>query len=280
MNVKKYIVVLMLISFALFTFAATTGKISGRIIDAGTEQPLPGANVIVSGTSYGAAADLEGYYTILNVPPGVYSVEASYVGYARLKQSDVEVKIDLNTKLDFNMTVEAFKGQEVVVTAERPVVRTDISGSQTNISNDEISEMPVKSVSEAVSLQAGVEGLSVRGGDSDELLYLVDGMATNDQRSNTPYTSIPMSAVQEVQIQVGGHEKVTRKNTPERLMFNMSRCKQSSSAHPWVIPWVIGIADTSMKRFAGPEPTTAHGIFILKLNIERSKAVITDFLRN
>jgi hypothetical protein len=204
MNVKKYIVVLMLISFALFTFAATTGKISGRIIDAGTEQPLPGANVIVSGTSYGAAADLEGYYTILNVPPGVYSVEASYVGYARLKQSDVEVKIDLNTKLDFNMTVEAFKGQEVVVTAERPVVRTDISGSQTNISNDEISEMPVKSVSEAVSLQAGVEGLSVRGGDSDELLYLVDGMATNDQRSNTPYTSIPMSAVQEVQIQVGG----------------------------------------------------------------------------
>ena len=204
MNVKKYIVAFLLISFTLFAFAATTGKISGRILDANTEEALAGANVIVEGTSYGAAADVEGYFTILNIPPGTYTVQASYVGYAKLSQSNIVVKIDLNTKVDFNMAVEAFAGQEVVVTAERPVVRTDISGSQTNISNDEISEMPVQSISEAVSLQAGVEGLSIRGGGSNEMLYLVDGMSTNDQRSNTPYTSIPMSAVQEVQIQVGG----------------------------------------------------------------------------
>lgn len=204
MNVKKYIVVFLLISLTLFAFAATTGKISGRILDASTEQALAGANVIVEGTSYGAAADVEGYFTILNIPPGIYTVQASYVGYARLRQNNIVVKIDLNTKIDFSMTVEAFAGQEVVVTAERPIVRTDISGSQTNISSDEITEMPVKSISEAVALQAGVSGLSIRGGKTDEMLYLVDGMSTNDQRSNTPYTSIPMSAVQEVQIQVGG----------------------------------------------------------------------------
>ena len=204
MNVKKYIVVFLLISLTLFAFAATTGKISGRILDARTEQALAGANVIVEGTSYGAAADVEGYFTILNIPPGTYTVQASYVGYARLRQNNIVVKIDLNTKIDYSMTVEAFAGQEVVVTAERPIVRTDISGSQTNISSDEIAEMPVKSISEAVALQAGVSGLSIRGGKTDEMLYLVDGMSTNDQRSNTPYTSIPMSDVQQVQSQVCG----------------------------------------------------------------------------
>ncbi|MBN2781372.1 MAG: carboxypeptidase-like regulatory domain-containing protein [Candidatus Marinimicrobia bacterium] len=204
MNFKKYMVAVLLVGIALFPYAATTGKISGRIIDKTTEQPLAGANIIVKGTSQGAAADIEGYYTILNVPPGTYTVSATYVGYAKVEQTDVIVKIDLNTKVDFDMAVEAFKGQEVVVTAQRPVVRTDISGSQTNISNDEINEMPVTSVSEAISLQAGVSGLEIRGGSSSELLYMVDGMSTNDQRSNTPYTSIPMSAVQEVQLQVGG----------------------------------------------------------------------------
>jgi hypothetical protein len=204
MNVKKYMAALLMIAFAVFTFAATTGKISGRIYDASTEEPLAGANIIVNGTSLGAAADAQGYYTILNVPPATYSVTATYVGYASMEQEEVVVKIDLNTRVDFPMTVEAYKGQEVVVTAERPVVRTDISGSQTNISNDEIGEMPVSSVSEAISLQAGVSGLEIRGGASNEVLYMVDGMATNDQRSNTPYTSIPMSSVQEVQLQVGG----------------------------------------------------------------------------
>lgn len=204
MNVKKYMAALLLIAFAVFSFAATTGKISGRVYDATTEEPLAGANVIINGTSLGAAADAEGYYTILNVPPATYSVTASYVGYASLEQEGVVVKIDLNTKVDFGMNVEAYKGQEVVVTAKRPVVRTDISGSQTNISNDEIQEMPVTSVTEAISLQAGVSGLEIRGGSSNEVLYMVDGMSTNDQRSNTPYTSIPMAAVQEVQLQVGG----------------------------------------------------------------------------
>ena len=204
MNVKKYIVVLLAAVFAVFAFSATTGKITGRVTDSETEEPLAGANVIVQGTSIGASANAEGYYTILNIPPGSYTVAATYVGYARVEKQDVEVKIGLNTKVDFEMSVEAYEGQEVIVTAERPVVRTDISGSQTNISNDEMLEMPVQSVSEAISLQAGVSGLNIRGGSSDEVLYMVDGMPTNDQRSNIPYTTVPMSAVQEVQLQVGG----------------------------------------------------------------------------
>ena len=51
-----------------------SGKISGRIIDAETNEPLPGANVRLEGTVQGASSDVDGYYFILNVPPGLTSM--------------------------------------------------------------------------------------------------------------------------------------------------------------------------------------------------------------
>ena len=66
--------------------AGTTGKIAGRVIDNQTGEGLPGANVFVRGTNFGAATDVEGYYTILNVPPGKFVVEVSMVGYKKVVQ--------------------------------------------------------------------------------------------------------------------------------------------------------------------------------------------------
>lgn len=54
-----------------FSFAGTTGKIRGKIIDKDTGEPIVGANVIVDGTYFGAAADIEGEYYINNIPPAV-----------------------------------------------------------------------------------------------------------------------------------------------------------------------------------------------------------------
>ena len=62
-------------------FASTTGKISGQIKDSRTGEVLIGVNVIVDGTTLGAATDIDGKYTILNVPPGTYTVVASMVGF-------------------------------------------------------------------------------------------------------------------------------------------------------------------------------------------------------
>ena len=62
-------------------FGGTTGKIAGRVIDGETKEPLYGANIIVEGTMYGAAADIEGKFIILRIPPGVYTVRATMMGY-------------------------------------------------------------------------------------------------------------------------------------------------------------------------------------------------------
>ena len=61
---------ILLFLLPLFLFAGTTGKITGRVVDAQTGEPLPFVQVILEGTGLGAVTDVEGYYVILNVPPG------------------------------------------------------------------------------------------------------------------------------------------------------------------------------------------------------------------
>ena len=96
-KISKLVAITFLMSFAL---SQTTGKIRGTVTSA-DGQPLAGANVIVDGTTKGAATDGEGKYTILNVEAGSYSVTASYIGYQSSTESNVSVKVDLTTPLNF-----------------------------------------------------------------------------------------------------------------------------------------------------------------------------------
>ncbi|MBN2781115.1 MAG: carboxypeptidase-like regulatory domain-containing protein, partial [Candidatus Marinimicrobia bacterium] len=185
-------------------FAGTTGKISGYVNDAATGDPLPGANVIIKNTSQGAATNAEGFYVILNIPPGEYEVMASYIGYAVIQQTDVRVNIDLTTPLDFSMQIEAYKGEEIVVTAERKPVQVDIASSQVNIGKDEIADLPATSISDVVGMEAGMSGLSVRDGDLNETTLLIDGLSIKDNRTGEPISTISLSSIEEIMVQSGG----------------------------------------------------------------------------
>ena len=81
--------------------AQTRGKISGRVYDAKTEQPLVGANVIIVGQDMGAASDADGNFTILRVYPGSYELKVTYIGYATATLQDVRVYVDRTTFLEY-----------------------------------------------------------------------------------------------------------------------------------------------------------------------------------
>ena len=66
-------------------WAQVTGKISGRVVDANSGQPLPGVNVQIVGTSRGASTDMNGEFYILNLQPGAYVLEFSMVGYQTVR---------------------------------------------------------------------------------------------------------------------------------------------------------------------------------------------------
>lgn len=213
-------------------WSGETGKIAGRITDKSNGEPLAAANVVIMGTTLGAAANLSGEYTILQVPPGVHHLRVSSVGYGTVTVNDVRVFIDQTAEVNVSLESQAIQGGEVVIVAELPVIKRDVATSVVAVSEDEIKSLPVTSVVSAIGLQAGIrggwggspdgatqpsfvqnytrgtvsvqQGPSIRGGGGDNVLFMVDGVTMRDPRNSEPMTRVPLNAVQEISVERGG----------------------------------------------------------------------------
>lgn len=189
------------------TFAGTTGKIAGRVIDSETGEPLVGANIFINSLSTGASTDINGYYFILNIPPGEYEVTASYIGYQSLKKANVSVKVDKTTDLDFELATATLEGEEVLVVESRvPNVQRDKTSTMQNIDEKELETLPVNSVSGVLQLQTGVVnsgGLHVRGGRSGEVAFYVDGYRIEDPLFNEQVVEVNNQAIQQMEFLTG-----------------------------------------------------------------------------
>ena len=203
-NPKYLLLLLLFILFIPFNlFGGTTGKIAGKIIDAKTKEPMIGVNIILLGTSMGATTDLEGNYFILNIPPGVYEIKASAIGYSTVSIKNIRVSADQTTRIDFGMTEQAVELNSVVITAAKPIVQKDLTSTQSNISGKNISMLPVEDVQSVINLQAGVVNGHFRGGRSGEVKYLVDGVSVNDVYSGEATLEASTNSIQELQVITG-----------------------------------------------------------------------------
>jgi len=191
-------------------WAGVTGKIAGRVVNDETGEPVTSAIVALVGTGYGAYTSLDGDYFIINVRPGLYSATASYVGYATMIQEDVMVYADLTTTLNFKLTPSAIKGEEVVVKAERQIIRPDVTASTKLTTGDEIYAMPVASFVGALANVGGAVGggnnIHIRGGRRGEVSYLIDGMEVKDPLNNLRMLTIGNPAVAEMMALTGGFD--------------------------------------------------------------------------
>jgi outer membrane receptor protein involved in Fe transport len=200
-----YVFLFLFIAITNLTIAQTTGKIVGFVRDAQTGEELPGANVYIEGTSLGAATDEEGYYVILRVPPGKHIVVATYLGYKKVLMQEVEVLTDLTTQITFDLQTEIIAGEEIVVLAEKPLVRKDLTSVEARIQADQIKLMAVQEVGEILDLQAGVVrdaqgGIHIRGGRSSEVAYLVNGISVTDDYSRQQALIVENESIQELQV--------------------------------------------------------------------------------
>ena len=194
-------------------FGGTSGKITGTVKDSKTGEPLIGVNILVEGTAMGASTNPDGYYVILNVPPGVYTLKATYVGYASVAISDVRVNIDQTTTQDIAMEQASVQAKEVVIVAERPVVQRDVAASTVNLTPLQVASIPTVNVTTVIGLQPGIQVTSqgqilIRGvnnsvvNNSDQVAFMVDGFTLRDERNNSQYTNISMTSVQDIQIPI------------------------------------------------------------------------------
>ena len=165
---------------------------------------LPGVNIIIDGTLQGASSGEDGFYQILNVKPGIYSLRATYIGFTSIVIENVTVAENLTTEVDFTLLEETIEGEEIVVTAEQPVVKPDVSASVTSIQAQEIASLPVTDVASVIGLGAGIRGTSVRGGSSSDLEFSVNGISQRSTRSNSASQEISFTSLNSVQVQTGG----------------------------------------------------------------------------
>ena len=157
---------------------AGNGKLAGKVTDA-SGQPLVGANVVttVGTTPQGTTTDDEGKYFILNIPPGVYTVTASYIGYKSLVQTDVSVGLDLTSAVDFKMERQTIAGQVVTIVAEAPLVEKSRTSSRSSINLAELNNtMPVSDLSELVETAPSVFNGFIRGGRKGDVRAMLEGI--------------------------------------------------------------------------------------------------------
>ncbi|MGH7494181.1 MAG: TonB-dependent receptor [bacterium] len=195
------LLVFAILSLGPMAFAGTTGKIAGKVTDKNTGEPLPGVNLLVTGTRLGAATSLDGSYIILQVPPGIHSIRASAIGYQEVVYDNVRVSIDLTTRLDFQLSETVLElGETITVVAERPLVQKDLTSTSNTVGADVISRLPVENFSDVVNLQAGVVEGHFRGGRSGEVAYLVNGIPMNDVYSGSFELQVENKAIQELEV--------------------------------------------------------------------------------
>lgn len=144
------------------------GKIVGKLVDAEDGSPMVGANVILEGTMIGAAADLEGNYRILRVPPGNYTLVIRMMGYAETKITNVVVNAGESTTINASLKSEILETEGVVVTAKA-------------IRNTESLLLKDRQKAIAVSDAISAEAISQAGaGDAAEAVKQITGASVVD----------------------------------------------------------------------------------------------------
>ncbi len=163
-----------------------TGKISGKIVDAKTGETLPGATVLIEGTTKGASSDFDGNFTLAGIQPGKHTIVASYITYDNKKLVGIEVKANDVTTL--NITLDQSSSQtlvEVVVQAEMNkentntlfVMQKNNASVSDGVSSETIKKTPDRSTSDVLKR---VSGASIQ----DNKFAIIRGM--ND-RYNAAY---------------------------------------------------------------------------------------------
>jgi hypothetical protein len=184
---------------------AANGKVAGVVKDRSSGEVIPGANVttMVGATTVGAVTDSEGQYFLLNLQPGVYTIKVGFVGYQPVEKTDVRVRSDLTTEVNFDISEQAIEGEAITVVAERPLIEKTLTSSRTSIDASEINNtMPVADLSDLIDTSPSVFRGFVRGGRKSESKILVDGIDVSDTYFRagegtsvySPYTSANRSS--------------------------------------------------------------------------------------
>lgn len=276
---KLLLSILILTFFTLY--AQETGNISGRITDKANKEGLPGVNIVLKGTYYGAATDFDGNFRIKNINPGTYNIEVSLIGYKTVKFGAINVERAKTTELNVELEESALTlGQEVIIVGTRPMLDPEETQSKRTISKEDIQIARLENISDIVVQQAGVvksdNEIHIRGGRSNENAFLLDGVSIQDPLAGTGFgLQLSANAIEEVEVITGGYNAefgqatsgVVNVRTKEGgdkyhgyLSYKNDNLFGKNSAH-------VFNTDIVEANVSGPEPITTYLLPNLGLKI-------------
>ncbi len=197
--------------------AGNSGKISGVVRDARTQEALAGANVVIASRwqgdrlipldiPLGAATDQDGSYYILNIDPGDYSLEVTYIGYTKSIIERVSVFVDMTSFIDVNLQVSALESEAVVVESQRRnTAQKDLTATKQVYQISEVQSIAgVNDIGDIIGLQADVVDNHFRGGREGESQYILGGGTIVNPLSNSKAFSPIVTGLEQVEVYTSG----------------------------------------------------------------------------
>ncbi len=176
-------------AFPFASHAQGGATVSGILSDAATGEPLAFGNIVLMGTQFGGMSLDDGTFLVTEIPPGTYTIRASYMGYKVAEKTLVRLRNGTVLNLRFDLEPTVIKAETITVFGEKPLVDVTEASSTKSLAADEIAKMPVETIEEVVLTQPGVvkqdDEIHIRGGRSDETLILVDGVPMKDALAGT-----------------------------------------------------------------------------------------------
>ena len=201
---------------AAFGFAQDRfGEIDGTVSDS-TGAVIPNATVTIKGNAFNRTvqANARGYYRVLAVPPGNYSVVAGADGFGSSTETTATVTLGESTPVNFTLQPAATSAQ-VTVTGDVAAIDTTSSRVQDNITTQRFEEIPkgtnftsVLQTASGVQSESKGAGIQIEGSSGAENTFIVDGQEVTNFRTGqlNSNNNLPFSLVEEVQVKKGGFE--------------------------------------------------------------------------
>ncbi|HAC15798.1 MAG TPA: hypothetical protein DCE78_07620, partial [Bacteroidetes bacterium] len=201
-KIKLIVLFLLIVLGSKELWAQNGGRIVGKVTDSSGET-LPGVQIVLDGTTRGTITEIDGFYSIINVPAETYTLVFRYIGFSTVRIENVEVITGRTTTIDLVMQDEAVVGEEIIVTAERPIVQKDRTTTTAFVSREQIQALPVQNIQDVINLQAGVVEGHFRGGRINEVMYVVNGVPINNPLNNSPGFTVESNMVSNLEVITG-----------------------------------------------------------------------------
>lgn len=187
-------------------FAGTTGAIRGTVFDSLTGKPIAGATVTISDSRFRGISDRNGNFSINPLSPGKYDLRIAMIGYVPLLVKNTQIKADSRSQLEIFLRPDIQEAQaELILYGKDVVIETQTPAVDRIFPGESLRQaLPLRNLYETISFEPNCYKTHIKGGRKNEVLYLVDGIQTNDLLFRDGNLSLPYGAVTDLAVYTSG----------------------------------------------------------------------------